>query len=149
MRSRRILAALGGRANTVPETTSRDEHQQQSASSSTLYTLEQLHIRSNNYDPQWVLDNQTGPNPLWLIEALTEVIDTKPGMRVLGLGCGAALTSIFLAKEFDAQVWATDHWIEASGNQERIRAADVEREVVPIHAGHTLFHSRERSSTPS
>ncbi len=92
------------------------------------------YVRSNNYDPQWVLDNQMGPNPLWLIEALTEAIEIKPGMRVLDLGCGTALTSIFLAKEFDAQVWATDLWIEASANQERIRAADVESQVVPIHA---------------
>jgi cyclopropane fatty-acyl-phospholipid synthase-like methyltransferase len=90
--------------------------------------------RSNNYDPQWILDNQMGPNALWLIEALTEVIQIKPCMRVLDLGCGTALTSIFLAKEFGAQVWATDLWIEASANQERIRAADVESLVVPIHA---------------
>jgi cyclopropane fatty-acyl-phospholipid synthase-like methyltransferase len=90
--------------------------------------------RSNNYDPQWILDNQMGPNALWLIEALTEVIDIKPGMRVLDLGCGTAMTSIFLAKEFGAQVWATDLWIEASANLERIRAADVESLVVPIHA---------------
>jgi ubiquinone/menaquinone biosynthesis C-methylase UbiE len=69
-----------------------------------------------------------------LIEALTDVIQIKPGMRVLDLGCGTALTSIFLAKEFGAQVWATDLWIEASANLERIRAADVESFVVPIHA---------------
>lgn len=92
------------------------------------------YLRSNKYDPQWVLDNQMGPNALWLIEALTQVIEIEPGLRVLDLGCGKALTSIFLAKEFGAQVWATDLWIEASANQERIRAADVESLVVPIHA---------------
>ena len=90
--------------------------------------------RSNSYDPQWVLDNQMGPNALWLVEALTEVIPITPAMRVLDLGCGTAMTSIFLAKEFGAQVWATDLWIEASANQERIRAANVEGLVVPIHA---------------
>jgi SAM-dependent methyltransferase len=90
--------------------------------------------RSNTYEPQWVLANQMGPNPLWLIEALTEVVEITPGMRVLDLGCGNAMSSIFLAKEFGAQVWATDLWIEASANQERIRAADVENLVVPIHA---------------
>ena len=90
--------------------------------------------RSNTYDPQWVLANQMGPNALWLIEALTEVIQITPGMRVLDLGCGTAMTSVFLAKEFGAQVWATDLWIEASANQERIRVADVENLVVPIHA---------------
>ena len=92
------------------------------------------YARSNNYDPQWVIDNQMGPNALWLIEALTETMQITPGMRVLDLGCGTALTSIFLAREFGAQVWATDLWIEASANQERIRAAAVESLVVPIHA---------------
>ena len=51
--------------------------------------------RSNTYDPQWVLDNQMGPNSLWLIEALTEVMQITPGMRLLDLGCGTAMTSIF------------------------------------------------------
>jgi SAM-dependent methyltransferase len=90
--------------------------------------------RSNSYDPQWVLDNQMGPNALWLIEALTDVMQIAEGMRVLDLGCGTAMTSIFLAKEFGAQVWATDLWIEASANQRRICAAGVESLVVPIHA---------------
>jgi cyclopropane fatty-acyl-phospholipid synthase-like methyltransferase len=90
--------------------------------------------RSNNYDPQWVIENQMGPHPLWLVEALSEVVQFKPGMRVLDLGCGTALTSIFLAKEFGIQVWATDLWIEASANVQRIRAAGVEDLVIPIHA---------------
>ncbi len=90
--------------------------------------------RSNNYDPQWVITNQMGPNPLWLVEALSEVVQFKPGMRVLDLGCGTALTSIFLAQEFGVRVWATDLWIEASANLERIRATGVEDLVVPIHA---------------
>lgn len=90
--------------------------------------------RSNTYDPHWILDNQMGPNALWLVEALTEVMQIRPGMRVLDLGCGRALTSIFLAKEFGVQVWATDLWIEASDNQQRIGAAGVEDLVVAIHA---------------
>ena len=34
----------------------------------------------------------------------------EPGMRVLDLGCGKGLSSIFLAKEFGVQVWAADLW---------------------------------------
>ncbi|MDQ1384822.1 MAG: hypothetical protein QOG65_2201 [Actinomycetota bacterium] len=90
--------------------------------------------RSNGYDPRWVFDNQMGPNALWLVESLTEVLPLEPGMRVLDLGCGRAMTSIFLAKEFGVQVWATDLWIGASSNQDRIREAGSEDLVVPIHA---------------
>src|ERR1700683_2544811 len=55
-------------------------------------------------------------------------------MRVLDLGCARAMTSIFLAKEFGAEVWATDLWIDATSNLERILAAGVEDLGVPIHS---------------
>ena len=75
-----------------------------------------------------------GPNPLWLTESVVETIDIEPGMNVLDLGCGRALSSIFLAKEFGARVWATDLWIPAAENQQRIVAAGVADLVTPIHA---------------
>ena len=90
--------------------------------------------RSNGYDPVWILDNLMGPNVLWLTEALTKVINLKAGMRVLDLGCGKAISSIFLAKEFDVSVWAADLWIPATENWERIKEANVEAKVFPIHA---------------
>lgn len=49
-----------------------------------------------------------GPNVLWLAEALSQMMDLRPGMRVLDMGCGKAISSIFLAKEFGLEVWATD-----------------------------------------
>jgi SAM-dependent methyltransferase len=90
--------------------------------------------RSEAYDLEWVLENQMGPNVLWLTEALTQVMELKAGMRVLDLGCGRAISSIFLAKEFDLEVWATDLWVEANENWKRVCAADMERQVYPIHA---------------
>ncbi len=75
-----------------------------------------------------------GPNVLWLTESLTQVIDLQPGMRVLDMGCGKAVSSIFLAKEFGVQVWASDLWISASENWERIAAAGLQDRVFPIHA---------------
>ncbi len=41
-----------------------------------------------------------GPNVLWLTEALSQVMELKRGMRVLDMGCGKAVSSIFLAREF-------------------------------------------------
>jgi SAM-dependent methyltransferase len=92
------------------------------------------YVRSNSYDPQWVLDNQMGPNALWLMEALCEKLPLARGARVLDLGCGKAMTSIFLAREFGAEVWATDLWIDASSNRERIFEAGVHEQVTPVHA---------------
>ena len=88
--------------------------------------------RASAYDPTWVLANQMGPNVLWLTESLTQNIDLQPGMRVLDLGCGKAVSSIFLAREFGVQVWAADLWITPSENWDRIRAAGIQDAVFPI-----------------
>ena len=91
--------------------------------------------RSSKYHPEWLIANASGgANSLWLTEWLTEAMDLQPGMRVLDLGCGAASSSIFLYREFGVQVWATDLWINASENLQRIRDAGVEEGVFPIHA---------------
>ena len=90
--------------------------------------------RSANYDADWVLDNMMGPNALWLTESLTGCMELDSEMRVLDLGCGKALSSIFLAKEYGAQVWAADLWIDPSNNFGRICAAGLQDRVFPLRA---------------
>lgn len=89
---------------------------------------------SGRYEPDWILDNQMGPNALWLVEWLLGALPLKPGMRVLDLGCGRALTSIFMAKEFGVQVWAVDLWITPDHNRKRAEAAGVGASVFPLRA---------------
>ncbi len=90
--------------------------------------------RSAKYDAQWMIDNQMGPNVLWLTEGLSKFMTLKPGMRVLDMGCGKAASSIFLAREYSTRVWANDLWISADENWTRIREAGVEDLVYPMHA---------------
>jgi SAM-dependent methyltransferase len=91
--------------------------------------------RASRYHPDWVIANASGgANSLWLTEWLAEVMDLRPGMRVLDLGCGKASSSIFLHREFGVQVWATDLWISAGENIQRIRDAGVENGVFSLHA---------------
>ena len=90
--------------------------------------------RSNGYDARWVVDNQMGPNALWLMEALTEGMRLETGMHVLDLGCGRAMTSVFLAREFGVRVTAADLWIPAEENQVRIEEAGVADLVTAVHA---------------
>jgi SAM-dependent methyltransferase len=95
--------------------------------------------RASAYDPTWIYCNLMGPNSLWLTEALTQQMPIETGMRVLDLGCGAAISSIFLAREFDAEVWAADLWVEPTQNAPRIAEAGLEGRVFPITAeAHTL-----------
>jgi len=91
--------------------------------------------RASRYHPDWIVAAVSGgANPLWLTEWLAGAMDLRPGMRVLDLGCGRAMSSIFLAREFGLQVWATDLWCNATENLRRIRDAGVGDSVFPIHA---------------
>jgi SAM-dependent methyltransferase len=91
--------------------------------------------RASAYHPDWVLAGVSGAaNPLWMTEWLTEALDLQPGMRVLDLGCGRALSSIFLHREFGVQVWATDLWFSAAENQHRIDDSGASDGVIAIHA---------------
>jgi SAM-dependent methyltransferase len=91
--------------------------------------------RSSKYHPGWVISSASGgANALWMTEWLAEALDLRPGMRVLDLGCGRAMSSIFLRREFGVQVWATDLWFSASENLQRIQDSGVGDGVFPIHA---------------
>jgi len=101
------------------------------------------YARSSAYDPEWTWRNSMGPNVLWLTDALTQMLPLEPGMRVLDLGCGTAISSIFLAREHDVQVFAADLWIEPSLNCARIEEAGVAGRVFPIEAeAHALPFAR-------
>jgi SAM-dependent methyltransferase len=89
--------------------------------------------RSSAYNPGWVLASASGgANALWLTEWLVEAMDLRPGMRVLDLGCGRAMSSVFLRRELGVEVWAADLWFSPSENWQRVRDAGVADGVFPI-----------------
>lgn len=92
------------------------------------------HLGQNIYNKDFVDQNMMGPNSLRILEELMKGIDIKPNMRILDLGCGKGLTSIFLAKEYGVQVFAVDLWISATDNYKRFAEMGVEDLVIPIHA---------------
>lgn len=91
-----------------------------------------LYPLSSKYDPYWIINNHMGSHCLWLTEALIKNMKLKQGMRILDLGCGKALSSIFLAKEFSAEVWAFDLSINPNDNWKRIKEDNVQNLVFPI-----------------
>lgn len=98
---------------------------------------------TEKYDPKWIEENWMGPNPLYLLEELCGNMKLSPGMRVLDMGCGKGLTSVFLAKEFGVTVFANDLWIDATENLQRFEAAGVSDRVFPIHAeAHALPYAK-------
>lgn len=99
--------------------------------------------RSNNYDPAWVVGLDMGPHPLWLLEDLTADLDLRPGMRVLDLGSGRGATSVYLTREHDVDVVATDWWtpadqaaaaFAAAGVSDRVTAVRAEAHALPFEA---------------
>jgi cyclopropane fatty-acyl-phospholipid synthase-like methyltransferase len=95
--------------------------------------------RTSKYDPMWIINNEMGPNPILLAEFLTQPFDLKPGNRVLDLGCGKGITSVFLAREYGVQVYSVDFdaWEGWTSPEERWNNAiisDVQNLVIPITA---------------
>ena len=97
------------------------------------FTLAQFPL-SSKYDIEWLNENEMGPSSTWLAEFLSEKIKLNQGMKVLDLGCGKVLSSIFMSKEFNVQVWATDLWINATDNYKRIQEYGLQDLIYPIHA---------------
>ena len=89
--------------------------------------------RASQYDSAWVYRNSMGPNVLWLTEWLSQHVELHPGMRVLDLGCGAAISSIFLARELDVSVCAAELWVSPDDNWQRVVEADLASRVLPMH----------------
>jgi cyclopropane fatty-acyl-phospholipid synthase-like methyltransferase len=92
------------------------------------------YLKSSKYDFNFIKDNMMGPNSMKILEELMENVTLKSGMRVLDLGCGKGLTSVFLAKEYGVQVFAVDLWISAAENYNRFEYIGLENQIIPIHA---------------
>lgn len=106
--------------------------------------VDEKYPMSARYDPDWIFENKMGDQCLWNLESLCRKMEFKPGMRVLDMGCGKAVTSIVLAKEFGVQVFANDLWVDATENWDRVRKAGVADLVCPIKAeAHSLPYADE------
>ena len=91
--------------------------------------------RIDRYQPYFTKDCLMGPNSFRLLD---ELLRRAPfdvcWNRTLDLGCGMALTSVFLANETPAKsVYAFDLWVNATDNLKRIRNLSLEDRVIPIH----------------
>ena len=90
--------------------------------------------RSQKYDKRLARKCMAGPNALYLTEELTDSMHLEPGMLVLDLGCGRALSSVFLAREYGVRVYAVDKNEYASETCNMLRDQGLENEVFPIQA---------------
>lgn len=73
-----------------------------------------------------------GPSVIRLLDEAN--LPRKKGMRILDLGCGKGLSSLYLAKEYDVTVFAADLWISPTENYEFFRSLGIEEQIFPIYA---------------
>lgn len=90
--------------------------------------------KADKYNKNFVDQNMMGPNSMVILEELLGNTKLNKDMKVLDLGCGKALSSIFLANEFGVQVFAVDLWINATENYQRLQQEHAEDLVIPLHA---------------
>lgn len=75
-----------------------------------------------------------GPNAIRLLDEMLTRCPLEGGSRILDLGCGTGLSSLYLAGETAAEIFAVDLWCSATDNLRRFLEWGVADRVVPIHA---------------
>ncbi len=97
------------------------------------------YTKTEKYDKDFINKNMMGPNSMIVLEELLHDFPLKKDMRVLDLGCGTGLSSIFLAKEYGSQIFAVDLWISATDNYNRFQEMKLDEQIIPIHSdAHSL-----------
>lgn len=88
----------------------------------------------NDYSRFFTREYMMGPNTLRLLDEALHRHPLARGGRTLDLGCGTGLSSLYLARETDASVFAVDLWISATDNHKRFLEWNADDSIIPIHA---------------
>lgn len=102
-------------------------------------------MRSDNYTQYFTAANLMGPNSIRLLDELLEThpVHFSSDQLVLDLGCGTGITSLFIAKETGATVYANDLWISKEDNKARFETWQMQDRLIPMQED-ALDHHFER-----
>lgn len=78
-------------------------------------------MKADQYRHLMTREYMMGPNTLRLLEEIMSGCTMKSGGRILDLGCGAGLSSLYIAQETGSTVFAVDLWCSATDNLRRFR----------------------------
>lgn len=73
-----------------------------------------------------------GPNAMRVSEELVSRLDIDENTRILDLGCGRGLSTLFLVQKYGAPVIAADLWISPTENYERFRSLGIDNKAIPL-----------------
>ncbi|MCI8508728.1 MAG: methyltransferase domain-containing protein [Lachnospiraceae bacterium] len=99
-------------------------------------------MRSDNYRKYFKVPLMMGPNCLRLLDELLEEypLQYTPDNLVLDLGCGSGITSLFIAKETGATVYANDLWVPEEENRRRFTQWNMQDRLIPVHEDAVNLH---------
>lgn len=88
----------------------------------------------DNYKKYISADTMMGPNSVRILEALFNKCtpNLNANSVVVDLGCGKGLTSLVIAKETGAKVYANDLWVKAEENKKQFEDWGVDNQIIPV-----------------
>ena len=87
---------------------------------------------SNAKNLEFTKATMMGPNAMRVSEELASHLTINKNMRILDLGCGMGLSTLFLAQKYGATVYAADLWILPTENYERFKSIGIDDRTVPV-----------------
>ncbi len=88
--------------------------------------------KSDKYREFFTSEFLMGPNCFRLLDELISKYPVKKESRILDLGCGTGLTSMFMARETNSQILAVDLWCSATDNYKNFQKWGIDDKVIPI-----------------
>jgi len=87
-----------------------------------------------NYEKYISAETLMGPSCVRILEELFEKYPQKFSKDdiILDLGCGTGLSSLVIAKETGARVFANDLWIREEENKKRFSEWGIYGQVIPL-----------------
>ena len=75
-----------------------------------------------------------GPDCTIILNELLEGYENNNEIRILDLGCGKGLTSIYLAEKYkNAEIFAVDLWVDANDNYIFFKDNNLDNRIIPLN----------------
>lgn len=100
----------------------------------------------NEYEKYISNKTMMGPSSVRILEELFEKYPLRllDDSLILDLGCGTGLTSLVIAKETGARVFANDLWVSAEDNEQRFAQWGIDKQVTPVCEDANDLHFNEK-----